>query len=53
VDGSWRRFSAGGKEVQCGRLNDKYGVSWQIVPAILGELLSSKEPEESQRVMRV
>jgi predicted 3-demethylubiquinone-9 3-methyltransferase (glyoxalase superfamily) len=40
IDNFWKKLSAGGKEVQCGWLKDKYGVSWQIVPAILGELLS-------------
>jgi predicted 3-demethylubiquinone-9 3-methyltransferase (glyoxalase superfamily) len=51
VDKYWRKFSAGGKEVQCGWLKDKYGLSWQIVPTILGELLSGKDAAKSQRVM--
>src|ERR1043165_1432548 len=42
VDYYWKKLSAGGKEVQCGWLKDKFGVSWQIVPTVLGELLSSK-----------
>jgi predicted 3-demethylubiquinone-9 3-methyltransferase (glyoxalase superfamily) len=52
VDKYWKKLSAGGKEVQCGWLKDKYGVSWQIVPTILGELLSDKDVAKSQRVMR-
>jgi predicted 3-demethylubiquinone-9 3-methyltransferase (glyoxalase superfamily) len=51
VDKFWNKLSAGGKKVQCGWLKDKYGVSWQIVPTILGELLSSEDPAKSQRVM--
>src|SRR5881227_4193931 len=39
VDKFWKRLSAGGKEVQCGWLQDKYGLSWQVVPAVLGQLL--------------
>src|SRR5260221_404429 len=51
VDRFWKRLSAGGKEVQCGWLKDKYGLSWQIVPTVLSELLSSKDAAKSQRVM--
>jgi predicted 3-demethylubiquinone-9 3-methyltransferase (glyoxalase superfamily) len=51
VDKFWKKLSAGGKEVQCGWLKDKYGLSWQIVPTILGELLSDKDAAKSQRVM--
>ena len=51
VDYYWEKLSAGGKEVQCGWLKDKYGVSWQIVPTVLGELLSDKDAAKSQRVM--
>jgi predicted 3-demethylubiquinone-9 3-methyltransferase (glyoxalase superfamily) len=51
VDGFWTRLSAGGKPGQCGWLKDKYGVSWQIVPTILNELLSGKDAAKSQRVM--
>jgi predicted 3-demethylubiquinone-9 3-methyltransferase (glyoxalase superfamily) len=52
LDRFWKKLSAGGKKVQCGWLRDKYGVSWQIVPTILGELLSGKDPAKSQRVMQ-
>ncbi len=51
VDYYWKRLSAGGKEVQCGWLKDKYGVSWQIVPTILADLMSTKDAAKSQRVM--
>ena len=51
LDWYWKKLSAGGGEVQCGWLRDKFGVSWQIVPTILGELLSSKDQVKSQRVM--
>jgi predicted 3-demethylubiquinone-9 3-methyltransferase (glyoxalase superfamily) len=51
VDYYWKKLSAGGKEVQCGWLKDKFGLSWQIVPTVLGELLSSKDAAKSQRVM--
>ncbi len=52
VDYFWKQLSAGGKEVQCGWLKDKYGVSWQIVPTVLGELLSGEDAAKSQRVMQ-
>lgn len=52
VDRFWNKLSAGGKEVQCGWLKDKFGVSWQIVPAVLGELLSSRDAAKSERVMQ-
>jgi predicted 3-demethylubiquinone-9 3-methyltransferase (glyoxalase superfamily) len=51
VDYYWEKLSAGGKEVQCGWLKDKYGLSWQIVPKVLGELLSDKDAAKAQRVM--
>ncbi len=52
VDELWAKLSAGGEEGPCGWLKDKYGLSWQIVPTILPELLSDPDPEKSQRVMR-
>jgi predicted 3-demethylubiquinone-9 3-methyltransferase (glyoxalase superfamily) len=51
VDEFWEKLSAGGEEGQCGWLKDKYGLSWQVNPAILGELLSDPDPQKSKRVM--
>ena len=51
VDELWEKLSEGGEEAQCGWLKDKYGVSWQIVPAALMEMLQDKDPEKSKRVM--
>ena len=52
VDTYWEKLSAGGTEVQCGWLKDKFGLSWQIVPTTLPELLSDPDPQKSQRVMK-
>ncbi len=52
VDELWTKLSAGGKEVQCGWLQDKFGVSWQIIPKALMELMSDKHPAKSQRVFK-
>jgi predicted 3-demethylubiquinone-9 3-methyltransferase (glyoxalase superfamily) len=52
VDRYWAKLTAGGKEVQCGWLRDKYGLSWQVVPTILGKLLSGKDAAKAQRVMQ-
>ncbi|MDT4969516.1 MAG: hypothetical protein QOJ64_4253 [Acidobacteriota bacterium] len=52
IDYFWSSLSEGGAESQCGWLKDKYGLSWQVVPSILGQLFSSKDPEQSQRVMK-
>ncbi len=51
VDHFWEKLSEGGKEIECGWLEDKYGISWQIVPVILGELMKSGNAEKSGRVM--
>lgn len=53
VDHYWAKLSEGGdpKAQQCGWLKDKYGLSWQIVPTVLGKLLSDPDPEKSRRVM--
>ncbi|MEY2505728.1 MAG: hypothetical protein QOH01_57 [Verrucomicrobiota bacterium] len=51
VDYFWEKLSAGGKEVQCGWLQDKFGLSWQIVPAEFFELISNGSQEQSDRVM--
>ena len=52
VDALWTALSEGGEEGPCGWLKDKYGLSWQIVPTVLGELLSDKDAAKSQRVMQ-
>lgn len=51
VDEFWRKLSEGGEEGQCGWLKDKYGLSWQINPAILGEMLSDSDAKKAKRVM--
>ncbi len=51
VDAFWEKLSAGGSRGQCGWLKDKFGLSWQIVPTILGDLMSGPDPEQSKRVM--
>ena len=53
VDDLWEKLSAGGEKQRCGWLKDKYGVSWQVVPTVLGEMLQDKDPEKSKRVMNV
>jgi predicted 3-demethylubiquinone-9 3-methyltransferase (glyoxalase superfamily) len=51
IDHFWEKLSAGGQEVECGWLKDKFGVSWQVVPTALGEMLQDKDPEKPKRVM--
>jgi predicted 3-demethylubiquinone-9 3-methyltransferase (glyoxalase superfamily) len=52
VDELWEKLTAGGGEVQCGWLKDKFGVSWQIIPKALMELMQDKDPAKSQRVFK-
>jgi predicted 3-demethylubiquinone-9 3-methyltransferase (glyoxalase superfamily) len=52
VDDLWERLSEGGEKGPCGWLKDKYGLSWQIVPTKLGELLGGPDPVRAQRVMQ-
>jgi predicted 3-demethylubiquinone-9 3-methyltransferase (glyoxalase superfamily) len=52
VDEYWEKLSAGGATNQCGWLTDKFGLSWQIVPTALGEMMADKDPERSNRVMK-
>ena len=52
VDELWAKLTEGGEESQCGWLKDRFGLSWQIVPRALGEMLGDKDPKKSQRVMQ-
>jgi predicted 3-demethylubiquinone-9 3-methyltransferase (glyoxalase superfamily) len=52
VDYYWEKLTEGGQPSRCGWLKDKFGLSWQIVPTILGELMSDKDAEKSKRVMQ-
>jgi len=51
IEGQEFHALKGGQKSRCGWLKDKYGVSWQVVPTILGELMQDKDPEKSKRVM--
>ncbi len=51
IDHFWKNFSAWGKEIQCGWIEDKYGLTWQIVPPILDEFLRDKDTVKAWRVM--
>ena len=53
VDELWDRLSEGGQTQQCGWLKDKFGLSWQIIPSALPELMSDPDPERSRRVTEV
>ena len=48
----WTTLSAGGSDEQCGWLKDKYGLSWQIIPTVLGKMLGDKDPAKANRVMQ-
>jgi predicted 3-demethylubiquinone-9 3-methyltransferase (glyoxalase superfamily) len=50
VDHFWAKLAAGGQEVQCGWLKDRFGVSWQVVPTVLIEMLQDQDPEKAKRV---
>jgi predicted 3-demethylubiquinone-9 3-methyltransferase (glyoxalase superfamily) len=51
IDCLWEKLSAGGETQKCGWLKDKFGISWQIVPPILGEFLNDEDDEKSNSVM--
>jgi predicted 3-demethylubiquinone-9 3-methyltransferase (glyoxalase superfamily) len=51
IDNLWEKLSEGGEKGRCGWLKDKYGLSWQIVPAAMAQLLKYKDSEKSKRVM--
>jgi predicted 3-demethylubiquinone-9 3-methyltransferase (glyoxalase superfamily) len=52
VDGFWEKLSEGGEEGQCGWLKDKYGLSWQIVPTIMEEMMQDKGPKKSENMLK-
>jgi predicted 3-demethylubiquinone-9 3-methyltransferase (glyoxalase superfamily) len=52
VDELWEKLSAGGKKDRCGWLTDKYGLSWQIVPTKLTQLMGDPDPKNATRVMQ-
>ena len=52
VDDLWEKLSAGGRTDRCGWLQDKFGVSWQIIPTVLGQLLGDKDPQRAKRAMQ-
>ena len=51
MDELWEKVSAGGETQRCGWLKDKFGLSWQIIPSILGRLLQDKDAEKARRAM--
>ena len=52
VDPLWGTLSQGGQSGQCGWLKDKYGLSWQIVPTILREMMQDTDPKKTENVMK-
>jgi predicted 3-demethylubiquinone-9 3-methyltransferase (glyoxalase superfamily) len=52
ADALWEKLSEGGRKDMCGWLKDKFGLSWQIIPTVLGQMLGDKDPAKSQRVMQ-
>jgi predicted 3-demethylubiquinone-9 3-methyltransferase (glyoxalase superfamily) len=52
VDDLWEKLSAGGEKSRCGWLKDKYGLSWQVIPSILNDMLQDNDPARSARVMK-
>ena len=52
IDELWKKLSAGGEPSRCGWLRDKFGLSWQIIPTVLGRMLQDKDPQKAGRVMQ-
>ncbi len=52
VDELWEKLSEGGEKGRCGWLKDKFGLSWQVIPSILGKMLHDKDAEKAKRVMK-
>lgn len=52
IDAMWQKLSEGGEKVECGWVKDRYGLSWQIVPAILWQLVDSADPDKANRVFQ-
>jgi predicted 3-demethylubiquinone-9 3-methyltransferase (glyoxalase superfamily) len=52
VDDFWEKLSAGGQKSRCGWLKDKFGLSWQIIPSILSEVLNNKDPKKAKKAMQ-
>ena len=52
VDDLWEKLSEGGEKIQCGWLKDKYGLSWQVIPRVLPQMLGDKDLEKAARVMK-
>jgi len=52
IDELWEKLSAGGEKSRCGWLKDKFGLSWQIVPAGLGDMLQDKNPQKAKNTMQ-
>ncbi|HEX9129707.1 MAG TPA: VOC family protein [Gemmatimonadaceae bacterium] len=51
VDELWEKLSQGGEKSRCGWLKDKFGLSWQVIPSVLGKMLTDKDREKAKRVM--
>ena len=52
IDYFWEKLSAGGEKGRCGWLKDKFGVSWQVIPPVLGDMLNDEDDAKSHRVMQ-
>jgi predicted 3-demethylubiquinone-9 3-methyltransferase (glyoxalase superfamily) len=50
VDEMWEKLSEGGEKGRCGWLKDKFGLSWQVIPSVLGQMMNDKDPEKAKRV---